>query len=720
MQPSPGQLKDLKPNTLGKFAFTITREGSSSDPKGKGRATEFAHLPSYGHNHRGSQEDLDSEMDWTTKAYPRMPPLVRAKSHSEDAPDDFDGFDQQQTARKRRIAHDASLARRLQEVESEIQDFTHLPQGTESQSEGAATRSSISWSLPEGEASREPAPDSDGDTYMAEGTQKGGRLFGDIPDCPPSPRPRHLKLDDDGSEDALSWIQEIELDDDFNCKAPFRKGPVCPPSPRPRDRELHPIRISDGNLDIEDAYTREVEEVEPDVEYPHVEVGVGPFLVYGFISTTLVGVQGSLALNVIENSHPHPLDALKTCFLNTHNPAVLQQLQARHSNQWLVNFDRVCYNYGQKRSCWVVAVLDPVYQASIDLRFRLLAPVFFALVPRTSYANRPPLREGGKTLLPDKISVRVLRGVRRRKRKLTNPIHSPRPANLRGGQLCSQDQCLRRITGIMADQVSGLAGGATGGVGGAGLGSITSALQSGVRNLINTGQGYLDRWFPPDKRESLKAQLTKFAMERPKLAAFILSQVALSGLPLALFLVMTITVILFSLIAGLLVGLVGALLFIVFTLGIALCFLLPTLFFTTFAAVFIFLWGLVGFYIVKWFNEKSIPGIHTGLKEGLQEKMDMQGVPLFNGEAPPPPPPSERAPTPALGTPRPQKIEKHEKMENADEEKENRPPQIHKDSSNSAKKQQSSQSKGTGTDVMNNVTSGLGGELRRKTAGTGV
>jgi Promethin len=276
----------------------------------------------------------------------------------------------------------------------------------------------------------------------------------------------------------------------------------------------------------------------------------------------------------------------------------------------------------------------------------------------------------------------------------------------------------------MADQISGIAGGATGGLGlgGTGLGGITGALQGGIGSLINSGQGYLDRWFPPDKRESLKAQLTKFATERPKLAAFILSQIALSGLPLALFVVMTITVVLFSLIAGLLVGLIGALLFIVFALGVALCVLLPTLFFTTFAAVFIFLWGLGAYYIVKWFNEKTIPGIHTGLTEGVKEKMGLQDVPALKGEAPPPPP-SEKAPVPASGNPRPPKIEKHHKADDGDEEKENKPPKIHKETPNSAKKQHTSTGKGAGADVTNGVTNilgGAGGEIKKKTTGLGV
>jgi hypothetical protein len=55
----------------------------------------------------------------------------------------------------------------------------------------------------------------------------------------------------------------------------------------------------------------------------------------------------------------------------------------------------------------------------------------------------------------------------------------------------------------MAEQVAGIAGGVTG----MGLGGLTGALQGGVANLLNTGQGYLDRWFPPEKREELKSKI---------------------------------------------------------------------------------------------------------------------------------------------------------------------------------------------------------------------
>ena len=98
---------------------------------------------------------------------------------------------------------------------------------------------------------------------------------------------------------------------------------------------------------------------------------------------------------------------------------------------------------------------------------------------------------------------------------------------------------------------------------------------------------------------------------------------------------MTISVVIFALLAGLIIGLLGAVLFIVAAVGFALIILLPTLFFTTAAATFIWLWGLAGYYILKWFNEKKIPGIHTEMKGGIQENMEGQ-LDSITGKGKPP------------------------------------------------------------------------------------
>lgn len=76
----------------------------------------------------------------------------------------------------------------------------------------------------------------------------------------------------------------------------------------------------------------------------------------------------------------------------------------------------------------------------------------------------------------------------------------------------------------------------------------------------------------------------------------------MTGFPLFLFILFTITVFVFSLIVALLLGVLAAVLFTVFAVGTALLVILPTTFFTTMAACFIFLWGLGGYYILRWAN----------------------------------------------------------------------------------------------------------------------
>ena len=109
---------------------------------------------------------------------------------------------------------------------------------------------------------------------------------------------------------------------------------------------------------------------------------------------------------------------------------------------------------------------------------------------------------------------------------------------------------------------------------------------------------------------------------------------------------MTITVFVFALVAALVIGLLGALLFTAFCVGVALLVLLPVLFITTFAGAFIWLWGVAAYFILKWFNKKEIPGIHTSLPEGIPGGGDGQSagdeLSALNGDARPPPPEEKR------------------------------------------------------------------------------
>ncbi len=243
------------------------------------------------------------------------------------------------------------------------------------------------------------------------------------------------------------------------------------------------------------------------------------------------------------------------------------------------------------------------------------------------------------------------------------------------------------------------------------LGGITGALQGGVNNLFNTGQNILDKWFPPAKREELKNKLMKFATERPQLAAFLLSQIALSGIPLALFVLMSITVLVFALLAGILVGVLGAVLFTVFCLGLALIILLPTLFMTTFAGTFVFLWGLAAYYIVKWFNQKDIPGIHKGGKEEMQKQMGLDSLPALNGEVKPAP---KKDAAPDAGQQANGHAEQKEHKEQKPANKSKSPP--------AAKRPQTPSGKTTGADggPVGDVKKTAGGAVSGVTSGVGL
>lgn len=96
---------------------------------------------------------------------------------------------------------------------------------------------------------------------------------------------------------------------------------------------------------------------------------------------------------------------------------------------------------------------------------------------------------------------------------------------------------------------------------------------------------------------------------------------------------MTITVVVFSIVAALILALLAAVIFSVVCVGFALIILFPTLFFTTAGASFIWLFGVGAYYILKWFNKKEIPGIHKPLEEGMGQDM---GLDALTGDKAPP------------------------------------------------------------------------------------
>ncbi|KAJ9661736.1 hypothetical protein H2201_006407 [Coniosporium apollinis] len=151
------------------------------------------------------------------------------------------------------------------------------------------------------------------------------------------------------------------------------------------------------------------------------------------------------------------------------------------------------------------------------------------------------------------------------------------------------------------------------------MGSILDTIQGFLGGLGDGATGILDSFFPPEKRAEVLARLQSFAVGNPKLSAFLLSNIALTGVPLFFFFLFTLTVFVFSLVAALLVGVLAALLFTAFMVGVALLVVLPTVFITTLGASFLFLWGLGGYYILKWLNGDSAP---AGEGEAIGDKIN--------------------------------------------------------------------------------------------------
>jgi hypothetical protein len=97
---------------------------------------------------------------------------------------------------------------------------------------------------------------------------------------------------------------------------------------------------------------------------------------------------------------------------------------------------------------------------------------------------------------------------------------------------------------------------------------------------------------------------------------------ALTGVPLFLFVLFSLTVFIFALVVGLVLGILAAVVFTLFAVGIALTIVLPTVFFTTMGATFLFLWGLGGYYALKWANGDSESDSKEGGNNTIGDKLN--------------------------------------------------------------------------------------------------
>ena len=147
------------------------------------------------------------------------------------------------------------------------------------------------------------------------------------------------------------------------------------------------------------------------------------------------------------------------------------------------------------------------------------------------------------------------------------------------------------------------------------LSSLTGAVQDRTINLLNSGKAYGNHYFPPSKREEVQQQVTTFAQSRPKVAGFLLAHLLLSGTPLLVFAAFSTTVLVSSLLMGVVVGVLAALSVTGFAVGLALLILLPTLFVTIFAGIVLFVWGVIAWYVYAWFSGKESIGGRQSLVE---------------------------------------------------------------------------------------------------------
>lgn len=142
------------------------------------------------------------------------------------------------------------------------------------------------------------------------------------------------------------------------------------------------------------------------------------------------------------------------------------------------------------------------------------------------------------------------------------------------------------------------------------IGNAGKQLHSTTRTVGNTLQTTTDRMLPPQQRKEIIQNLRVFAQENPKLASFLAAQACIAGLPLVLFFAFATTTLLVSLSTCLLLGLLAALAFTFFIIGFALLFVVPTVFIASCSATFIFVWGVLGYAILRRLNGGEAPDKH--------------------------------------------------------------------------------------------------------------
>ncbi|KAI9716299.1 MAG: hypothetical protein M1828_000395 [Chrysothrix sp. TS-e1954] len=151
------------------------------------------------------------------------------------------------------------------------------------------------------------------------------------------------------------------------------------------------------------------------------------------------------------------------------------------------------------------------------------------------------------------------------------------------------------------------------------MSGIYTRIQDTGYAARDRGMTFLDSRIPPERRSELSDSLRQWILVNPKLAAFLAFNLALSGPPVLLFSIFTLTVLTTSLLVCTVTALIVALSFTALCVTGALVVLVPTLLLTTLAASFFFFWGLVAYLLANRFqNDPRTEGIRTTAYETAQ------------------------------------------------------------------------------------------------------
>lgn len=151
-----------------------------------------------------------------------------------------------------------------------------------------------------------------------------------------------------------------------------------------------------------------------------------------------------------------------------------------------------------------------------------------------------------------------------------------------------------------------------------------STLDAFTTNLTTSAKSTLDRFFTPEQRQNLRDKIEAFVQANPKLSvrrlppssplttrltpnsqAFLAINLALTAIPIACFTLFALSVALFSISSGILLGLLAGVSITLFWVGVAFAIVLPVVVFTTASACFLFVLGLGGYWILRWVRGKD-------------------------------------------------------------------------------------------------------------------